>query len=397
LAVFVYGYDIEILVPMAIEDMKRNQANRISLSTYFFLSGLCFASWASRIPTIKGLFNFNDAQLGTILLVMPLAALIGTVASGWLVSKFDSRGPLFVAFIGFALALMGTGLVNTTFLLVLMMALFSIAMRVLNVAMNAQSIALQSQFQKNIIGGLHGIWSLGGVAGVLFSTLMLSYDIAIQNHFIMISLVTILASIMAHRFSLTNDKSTSGNKLILGKPDVVILYLGLLIFFAAICEGGMFDWSGIYFKEVVKEEIFTYGYLLFMICMATSRFFLDRLLDNIGMPNMYIMSGLCIAMGILMAIIFPDFWTALIGFCLVGIGVSAIFPMTYILAGRSKKYSPGMAISIVGTYAIVGMFIGPPLIGYLSHAFGLKYAFFILMFCGLMLIPISKLFFKTQK
>lgn len=397
MAVFVYGYDIEILGPMAMEDMKRNQANRISLSTYFFLSGLCFASWASRIPTIKALFNFNDAQLGTILLVMPLAALIGTVASGWFVAKFDSRGPLFVAFIGFALALMGTGLVNTTFLLVLMMALFSIAMRVLNVAMNAQSIALQSQFQKNIIGGLHGIWSLGGVAGVLFSTLMLSYDIAIQNHFIMISLVTILASIMAHKFSLTNDKSISGNKLILGKPDVFILYLGLLIFFAAICEGGMFDWSGIYFKEVVKEDIFTYGYLLFMICMATSRFFLDRLLDNIGMPNMYIMSGLCIAMGILMAIIFPDFWTALIGFCLVGIGVSAIFPMTYILAGRSKKYSPGMAISIVGTYAIVGMFIGPPLIGYLSHAFGLKYAFFILMFCGLMLIPISKLFFKTQK
>jgi MFS family permease len=109
------------------------------------------------------------------------------------------------------------------------------------------------------------------------------------------------------------------------------------------------------------------------------------------------MSGLLIAIGVLVAILLPNFWTALIGFCLVGIGVSAIFPMTYILAGKSKKYSPGMAISIIGTYAIVGMFIGPPLIGYLSHAFGLKYAFFILMFCGLMLIPISQLFFKSQK
>ncbi len=377
--------------------MTTNQIHRISLSTYFFLSGLCFASWASRIPTIKSFFSLNDAQLGSILIIMPLAALAGTVASGWLVSRFDSRVPLFVSFVCFALALIGISLVRTTFLLVLMLALFSIAMRVLNIAMNAQSITLQVQFQNKIIGALHGIWSLGGVVGVLFSTVMVKYAVTIQSHFIIISAVTITASLFAYKFSLTNDKSTSGNKLIFGKPDVFILYLGLLIFFAAICEGGMFDWSGIYFKEVVQENVFTYGYLLFMICMAVSRFFLDRLLEKTGMPNMYIISGLLIAIGVLVAILFPNFWTALIGFCLVGVGVSAIFPMTYILAGQSKKYSPGMAISIIGTYAIVGMFIGPPLIGYLSHAFGLKYAFFILMFCGLMLIPISQLFFKTQK
>jgi len=112
---------------------------------------------------------------------------------------------------------------------------------------------------------------------------------------------------------------------------------------------------------------------------------------------MYIISGFLISLGILIAILFPNFSTALIGFCLVGVGVSAIFPMTYILAGKSKKYSPGMAISIIGTYAIVGMFIGPPLIGYLSYTFGLKHAFLLLIFCGLMLIPISQLFFKTQK
>ena len=377
--------------------MTTNQIHRVSLSAYFFLSGLCFASWASRIPTIKAVFSLNDAQLGSVLIIMPLAALVGTFASGWLVSRFDSRGPLLVSFVCFALALTGVSLVRTTILLIFILALFSIAMRVLNIAMNAQSITLQGQFQKKIIGALHGVWSLGGVAGVLFSTVMVKYGITIQNHFIIISAVTIVASMFAYKFSLTNDKSTTGNKLIFGKPDVFILYLGLLIFFAAICEGGMFDWSGIYFKEVVKENVFTYGYLLFMICMAASRFFLDRLLEKIGMPTMYIISGFLIAIGVLVAILFPSFWTALIGFCLVGIGVSAIFPMTYILAGQSKKYSPGMVISIIGTYAIVGVFIGPPLIGYLSHAFGLKYAFFILVFCGLMLIPISQLFFKTQK
>ncbi|WJJ97074.1 MFS transporter [Algibacter luteus] len=377
--------------------METKKLQRIALNTYFFLSGLCFATWASRIPTIKDNFGLNDAQLGTILLVMPISALIGTVASGWLVSKFDSRDPLVIAFIFFALSLIGISYVNTTFLLMVLLASFSIFMRVLNIAMNAQSITLQKTYHKKIIGSFHGLWSIGGVFGVLFSTLMVKAEVSMGTHLSIIAVITILGSIVMYQNLLTNDKSVTGNKLIFGKPDTFILYLGMLIFFASICEGGMFDWSGIYFKEVVKEEVFTYGYLLFMICMALSRFFIDRLLDRIGMPKMYIFSSILITTGILSAVLFPNFWTALIGFCLVGIGVSPIFPMTYMLAGKSQKYSPGMAISIVGTYSIVGMFIGPPLIGYLSHAFGLQKAFLIIMFCGLMFIPISQLFFKNLK
>ncbi|SHI70712.1 MFS transporter [Algibacter luteus] len=377
--------------------METNKLQRVALSTYFFLSGLCFATWASRIPTIKDNFGLNDAQLGTILLVMPISALIGTVASGWLVSKFDSRDPLVIAFIFFALSLIGISYVNTTLLLMVLLASFSIFMRVLNVAMNAQSITLQKTYHKKIIGSFHGLWSIGGVFGVLFSTLMVKAEVSMGTHFSIIAVITILGSIAIYQNLLTNDKSVTGNKLIFGKPDTFILYLGMLIFFASICEGGMFDWSGIYFKEVVKEDVFTYGYLLFMICMAISRFFIDRLLDRLGMSKMYIFSSILIATGILSAVLLPQFWTALIGFCLVGIGVSPIFPMTYMLAGKSQKYSPGMAISIVGTYSIVGMFIGPPLIGYLSHAFGLQKAFLIIMLCGLMFIPISKLFFKNLK
>ena len=81
--------------------MEPINLQRIALSAYFFLSGLCFSSWASRIPTIKDVFNLNDAQLGSILLVMPISALLGTVASGWLVSRFDSRDPLVGSFLLF--------------------------------------------------------------------------------------------------------------------------------------------------------------------------------------------------------------------------------------------------------------------------------------------------------
>jgi MFS family permease len=56
-----------------------------------------------------------------------------------------------------------------------------------------------------------------------------------------------------------------------------------------------------------------------------------------------------------------------------------------------------MAISIISTYGIVGMLIGPPLVGYLAHLFHLKYAFILFIFSGLMLIPLSRLFFVELK
>jgi len=159
----------------------------------------------------------------------------------------------------------------------------------------------------------------------------------------------------------------------------------------------MFDWSGIYFKEVVKVEIFTWGYLSYMICMALSRFASDRFVEKIGMANTYVVSSSLIFFGILLAIIYPTFWPSMIGFCLTGIGTAAIIPMTFTLAAGSKKYSPGMAISLIATYGIVGMFIGPPLVGYLAHAFNLRVSFLLFALSGAMFVPVSQLFFRYKK
>lgn len=377
--------------------MQSKTKQRAALSTYFFLSGLCFATWASRIPTIKDFFDFNEAELGTVLLSMPISSLIGLPISGWLVSKFDSRFPLIVGMLFLTMALTFIGFADTPFLLVVALSLYSFSSRILYIAMNTQSITIQKKYTKKIVGSFHGLWSTGGLLGVVFSTIMVKNNISLQIHLALIAVFIAIISLLVFSYTLKNDKSAFGNKLIFGKPDPFIFYLGSLVFFAAICEGGMFDWSGVYFKEVINEPIFTYGYLLFMAAMAFSRFYSDRLMELIGLEKTYIFSSLLTAIGILLAVTFPYFYPALIGFCLVGLGTAAIFPMTFMLAGTSKKYSPGMAISIISTYATVGMLIGPPLVGYVAHAFGLKNAFYIFVVAGLLFIPLSQFFFKHQK
>ena len=372
-------------------DVRNRQ--RVFLSLFFFLSGFCFASWASRIPTIKTNFGYNEAELGTILLSMPVSSLIGLPFSGWLVSRFDSRIPLTGGFLLLSVAIFGIGFASTTPLLVASISLLSFSFRILNISLNTQAIHVQKQYEKKINGSFHGLWSTGGIAGVAFSTLLVALDIRMGVHLLIVAVLSFGTTLYAQRHLLRRDRAATGNRLMLGKPDPYIVYLGLMVFFAAICEGGMFDWGGVFFKEVVKVEIFTWGYLLFMICMALSRFASDRIVEMIGMPRTYIFSAALIFVGIGLPVLMPDFWPSLLGFSLVGLGTAAIIPMTFTLAGHSTKYSPGMAISIIATYSIVGMLIGPPLIGYLAHAFNLRLSFIIFALAGLMLIPISRLFF----
>jgi MFS family permease len=232
--------------------------------------------------------------------------------------------------------------------------------------------------------------------GVGFTTLLISLNVPIVPHLLVVSGVLLLVTAYSYQFLLRDDRAPAGNKLTFGRPDPYILYLGLLVFLAAICEGGMFDWSGIYFQKVVGVQLFTYGHLAFMVFMALSRFLSDRIVERIGMATTYVFSALCIGFGIGLSIMLPQFWPALIGFALVGFGTASVIPMTYTLAGASTKYSPGLAISLIATFGIAGVLAGPPLIGYLAHAFSLKVSFAAFALAGLLLIPVSRLFFKLK-
>ncbi|SHI39880.1 Fucose permease [Mesonia phycicola] len=374
--------------------MELKVKQRIALSTCFFLAGFCFSSWASRIPTIKDNFNLSEAELGNLLLVMPIASLIGLPISGWMVAKFSSRNPLVLSMLFFGASLLVLGYTSNIIVLIAAVSVFSFCMRIINIFMNTQTITLQKKFTKKIIGSFHGIWSTGGLAGVAFCTLILKLNISFELHMLMVTTITFVGAIAAYFYLLKNDKATAGNKIKLGKPDPFIFYLGILIFFASVCEGGMFDWSSVYFKDVIEEDIFTLGYFTFMIFMALSRFSSDRVIEKIGMQKSYYLSASLIVVGITTVILLPYFWPALIGFSLIGLGVAAVIPMIFTSAGDSKKYSAGMAISIISTYGILGRLLGPPLIGYLAEIFSLRLAFLLFLICGVMLIPFSKKLFK---
>ncbi|MGV4414401.1 MFS transporter [Chryseobacterium sp. T1] len=150
-------------------------------------------------------------------------------------------------------------------------------------------------------------------------------------------------------------------------------------------EGAMFDWTGVYFKDIVKSpaSLVILGYTSFMIMMATGRFLGDFLITKLGKRKVLITSGILMFVGMMLSVLFPYVVTSTIGFMLVGLGVACCVPTVYGLAGKHPTIPPGMAIALVSSISFLGFLMGPPLIGYIAELSSLRWSFTLFSFFGL--------------
>jgi MFS family permease len=165
----------------------------------------------------------------------------------------------------------------------------------------------------------------------------------------------------------------------------MLFQLGIIGFCSMASEGAMFDWSGVYFKDVVNApaSLVILGYTSFMIMMASGRFLADFLITKIGRKRLMQISGVFISGGLFISVLFPYLVSSTLAFMLVGLGVSSIVPSVYSAAGKHTKIPPGIALATVSSVSFLGFLMGPPLIGYISEAAGLRYSFAVIGVFGM--------------
>jgi MFS family permease len=373
---------------------------RLAVIFYFFSMGLVFASWASRIPDIKTKLQLNDAVFGTILFSLPVTQFTMMTFSGKLVTRFGSRKVVLFAMPLYTLALINIGLVNEGWQLAIALVLFGIGGNLCNISINTQGVTTEQLYRRPIMASFHGSWSIAGFTGAIIGMLMLGLKVIPVWHFaVVLTLIWII--VWFNNKKLFPGKTLAGQpaeqkRRFFNKPDSSLVQLGVIGFCSMASEGAMFDWSGIYFKDVVNapHSLVVLGYTSFMIMMASGRFLSDKITQRIGRKRLLQYSGLLVSAGLYTAVAFPYLIPSTIAFMMVGLGVSSIIPSVYSAAGRQNKVPPGIALSTVASVSYFGFLIGPPLIGYISEAAGLRYSFALIGIFGLcvtLMVPRIKL------
>jgi len=366
---------------------NRNRV-RLAVSLFCFCQGLAFASWASRIPDIKTKLHLSDGQLGSLLFALPLGQLATMALSGTLVTKFGSKKVLTVAAALYVVALTNLGLASQGWHLGVSLFIFGIIGNMCNIAVNTQGVAAENLFDKPIMSSFHGAWSIAGFTGALVGLLMINLHIAPYLHFWIIAGLVWISILINNKFLVAGvGPASTTKKKLFSKPEGALLQLGVIGFCSMATEGAMFDWSGVYFKDIVKapQALVPLGYASFMVMMASGRFIGDRLIARLGRKRVLQVSGVLISSGMFLAVLFPYIITAVIAFMLVGLGVATVVPTVYSVAGRNAKVSPGIALAMVSSVSYLGFLMGPPLIGYIAELASLRYSYAVIGVFGLVI------------
>jgi MFS family permease len=149
----------------------------------------------------------------------------------------------------------------------------------------------------------------------------------------------------------------------------------------------MADWSSLYYRQVLRDPggVSTTGYTAFTFAMAVGRLMGDRVILWLRYKKTLMLNGMCIALGLALALGIPHPATVIAGYALVGIGVSVVIPIVYMVAGKSGKMAPAAALAAVSTVGFTGFLLGPPMIGFIAHETGLRLALVTVLFLGMLI------------
>lgn len=375
---------------------------RAAVGTFFFLQGVVFGSWASRIPDLKNALGMSEAELGSVLFAIPLGQLVAMPFSGWLTAKIGSKicTGIAIGVYGFALTLIalaaGTG---NRALFFGALVFFGICGNLHNIAVNTQGVGVERIYGRSIMASFHGLWSLAGFFSGMVSATLVSHGISPVEHFAGAYALCLVVMAILIRFAVPSDASkrekvseirekmsaekqdasAAENFDVPANPrrsfalrDPFVLLLGIICFVNMGTEGVMFDWSGVYFQQVVKpdESLVRLGYTVALGAMATGRFLADRFVIRFGQIRVIQVCAVMSTVGLAFSVAFPFTATAAVGFALVGFGISSIVPICYSLSGNAKNISVGVAIAAVSTIGFLGFLFGPPVIGHTADFLG---------------------------
>lgn len=375
---------------------------RFGVLTFFLLQGLCFASWASRIPDIKDHLGITDTRIwGLILFLIPVGKFLAIPLAGYSVSKFGSRIMAQISILGYGLALCLIGVSSNVYILGASLMLFGIFWNLTDISLNTQGIGIEKLFGKTIMATFHGTWSLAACLGALIGFVMINYGVVQTYHFSIIFVIILLVWLTNKKYLqedvIENNKQDAEIEVESPQkekkfrmPELVLLQLGLIGLLALIVESAMFDWGGIYFESIVQAPpSLRIGFLVFMVMMTAGRFLTNFAYNKFGKKKTIQIAGSFIFAGMFISGLFPSVVPCSIGFMLVGLGISCIVPTIYSVVGEKSKTKTSIALTILSTISFIGSLIAPLLIGYVSHFRDMKYAYMIIGIVGALIVIIT--------
>ena len=359
---------------------------RLATWAFFGLNGFTLGMWIVHIPVIEERTGISHSTLGSLLLVLGIAALAAMQVTGPLSDRLGHRTVVTASGVLISLALAGPGWATSPWTLGAALIALGLGNGALDVAMNAHAVEVERGYGRPVMSSFHAVFSIGGAAAAGLSAPLLAHDLPSHITLTVVAVAGVCAALIAGRGLLPTatgsrprpDRSSTAHGVgRSGAPVRAIWLLGALTFALMLSEGVANDWSALHLRDVLGTPAGTaaLAYGAFSVAMTAGRLTADRITGRLGPVRVVRYGAALAALGLSGAAASPSVAGALVGWTLFGIGLSGCVPQFFTAAGNLDPYASGAALAKVAGLGYLGLLAGPAAIGGLTEWMPLNVAF----------------------
>jgi len=374
----------------------------------FAVQGVCFAAVIARVPVMQSKFGLTDLQLTSVLGAVPLVAGVGSVLAGVLAPRIGSGTVLRFASVGVAAAAAADGLVNTRVQLYIAVAALGLFIGGVDATMNIQGVAVQRRYARSILASCHAWWSIAAIAAsaAAIATANLVIGLSLSGFLAGIGVVGALISLAAGPQLLTRAEEaenpptaavetpadTAGPTGVKVGRTVALIGITLMVMF--IGDSAATSWGPVYLQNALHatSNQVPAGLFAYLTFQFLGRTVADRVISGVGAVGTVVGGCLIATAGLGAVALAPNVLGVVIGFALVGAGLSVVVPLTFSAADALDPAGTGKVIASVNLFNYAGVVVGSILIGVIADAQGYRVAFAVPAVLVLLIVALAPAF-----
>ena len=354
------------------------RAQQAAVSVLFFLNGVVFGNWVTRIPAISDRTDASPGTLGVALLGIAVGSIAAMPLAGRVADRRGSAPVTVVTGLATAAAITLPGLAPDIVVLTAVLVVYGAAFGAFDVAVNVSAVQVIRRCGRPLMPAFHAAFSFGGLCGAGTGALAAAGSVPPALHLGGVGAVCalgVLAAGLRLPSDLPEERPARAAQVRPWRRRGVWVF-GVIALLAAVSEGAMADWTALFLRDETGtgDGVAALGYAGFALSMTLARLASERLLTRYGRARVLVCSGVLATAGVLLAVLVATPSAAILGFTLTGLGLAPAFPVAVQGGAESVPGAGGRGVAAVSMLGYGGFLAGPPLIGLLAEAVSLRWA-----------------------
>jgi MFS family permease len=369
----------------------RDRMARRATAVAFATQGLVFISLTTRLPRFSDRWDLSEVQLSLLLLMIVLLAGAGSVVAELVAKHTDSARTLRAGLltIGLAVPVVAAAPVGGVF--VGGLAVYGVGLGIVDATSNMQAVAVEHRYGRPILPSFHGAWTFGGILGACYALAAAHLPLWTAGLVAVVPLVAIAAPYLPRDHG---EALTAAEQVAVPWRPILLVGMGMVLFY--MVDTAAQTWGPTYLDKTLDapSTLVALATLPYLVASLVLRLAGDRLVARYGAVPVLRTGAVVASLALAVVVTAPTWPVAVLGFTLLGAGVSVIAPLSFSAAARiagGEQARVDAVIARFNQFNYVGGLLGAVLTG-LVGAGSLRLGFAVPMVLILAMLPLARAF-----